>query len=408
MARALNRGDARAAGVSALLMLPQAVTFAVLAGLPPEMGLYAAVLPVIVAALLSPSPTQISGPNTAVAVMLGSALAPLATPGSDDYLRLAAVLTAGVAVVQLLLAVAGAGRLLARCPTSAVAGLNLGIGSLMLAGQVAPALGLTAVHDLPMLPAAWVQLQRAGQCNLTALLVAAAALFGGLACVLGRRRAVWAPAAALLAGTLAAGLLDAGWGPAAIPLERLGFVRLQWSDLRLPDAAGLAPYAVKQLAVHAVEIAVVASLQSAMLLHSAMPRVGAADCRQELLAQASANLVAAASSGFAGSASFNRTSAHQAAGACTPAAALLSSLLLAFGAAVAAPALAWMPHAAVAGALAGVALQIVAAGWAAARGQRGPALAVAALALVAGIVPALMLALLAMALPAPARAVMDP
>ncbi|MFG6464769.1 SulP family inorganic anion transporter [Roseateles sp. DXS20W] len=391
-------GDWRAASVSALLMLPQAVTFAVLAGLPPEMGLYAAALPVIVAALLSPSPTQISGPNTAVAVMLGCALAPLATPGSHDYIVMAAALTAAVALVQLLLALAGAGGLLARCPPASIAGLNLGIGGLMLAGQVAPLLGLTAVHDLPLLSAAWVQLQRAAECNPSALGLASLSLCCGLAWARRGRRGVWAPVVALLAGALATALLDAGWGPAATQLERLGAVRLQWPAWQMPELAGLAPYALKQLAVHAVEIAVVASLQSAILLHSALATVAARDCRRELMAQASSNLVAAAGGGFAGSASFNRTAVHQAAGALTPAAAVLSTLLLVGGALLAAPALARLPHAVIAGTLALVAVQMMAAGWAAALRQPGRrrlmALGVAALALVAGIVPALLLVLL--------------
>ena len=75
---------------------PGSCKFCLLAGLPPEMGLYASVIPVIVASLLGPSALLLSGPNTAVAVMLGIALLPLAAPGSQDYLVLAATLTAMV------------------------------------------------------------------------------------------------------------------------------------------------------------------------------------------------------------------------------------------------------------------------------------------------------------------------
>jgi len=73
---ALATGDMRAAWVSAIVMLPQAVAFAVIAGLPPEMGIYASVIPVMLAALLGASPRLLSGPNTAVSVMMGAALLP--------------------------------------------------------------------------------------------------------------------------------------------------------------------------------------------------------------------------------------------------------------------------------------------------------------------------------------------
>src|SRR5713226_3739122 len=75
-----SAGDWRAGWVSAVVILPQTVVLATLAGMPPETGVYTSVFPVIVAALLGSSPRLLSGPNTAVAVMLAAALTPLATP----------------------------------------------------------------------------------------------------------------------------------------------------------------------------------------------------------------------------------------------------------------------------------------------------------------------------------------
>src|SRR5712691_2924260 len=89
-------GDWRAGWVSAVVMLPQTVVLATLAGMPPETGVYTSIFPVIVAALLGSSPRLLSGPNTAVAVMLAAALTPLATPYSGEYVALALTLTAMV------------------------------------------------------------------------------------------------------------------------------------------------------------------------------------------------------------------------------------------------------------------------------------------------------------------------
>ena len=65
-------------------MLPQAIAFAVIAGLPPETGIHASVIPVIVAALAGASQRLLSGPNTIVSMMFAAALLPLAAPGSRD------------------------------------------------------------------------------------------------------------------------------------------------------------------------------------------------------------------------------------------------------------------------------------------------------------------------------------
>src|SRR5262250_678756 len=94
--------DWRAGWVSAIVMLPQTIVLATLAGMPPETGVYASVFPVIVAALAGASPRLLSGPNTAVAAMIATALAPLATAASDEYVALALTLTAMVGAVQLL------------------------------------------------------------------------------------------------------------------------------------------------------------------------------------------------------------------------------------------------------------------------------------------------------------------
>ena len=68
------RADALAGLVGALIVLPQGIAFATLAGLPPQFGLYCAMLPAIAAALWGASWHQVSGPTNAIA--LGAALAP--------------------------------------------------------------------------------------------------------------------------------------------------------------------------------------------------------------------------------------------------------------------------------------------------------------------------------------------
>ena len=84
--------DLAAGLIGALIVLPQGIAFATLAGLPPEYGLYAAMVPTAVAALFGSSLHTVSGPTNAISIMTFASLAPLAVPGSHEYVQLAGTL----------------------------------------------------------------------------------------------------------------------------------------------------------------------------------------------------------------------------------------------------------------------------------------------------------------------------
>src|SRR5512139_2133842 len=84
-----SRDDAMAGLTGAMIVLPQGVAFATIAGLPPQYGLYAAMMPAIVAALFGSSWHLVSGPTTAISIALFASLHGLAEPGSVEYIRLA-------------------------------------------------------------------------------------------------------------------------------------------------------------------------------------------------------------------------------------------------------------------------------------------------------------------------------
>jgi SulP family sulfate permease len=105
LTRASLRADLEAGLISAVLILPQAIALASLAGMPPETGIYASIVPVIVAALWGSSWHALSGPNTAVCVLLASSLAPFASPGSDAYVGYALTLTFLVGAIGLAVGV---------------------------------------------------------------------------------------------------------------------------------------------------------------------------------------------------------------------------------------------------------------------------------------------------------------
>jgi SulP family sulfate permease len=97
------RADFVAGLTVALVLVPQSMAYAQLAGLPPYYGLYAAFLPVMIAALWGSSNQLGTGPVAVVSLLTASSLTPLAAPGSEQYVALAVMLALLVGIVQLLL-----------------------------------------------------------------------------------------------------------------------------------------------------------------------------------------------------------------------------------------------------------------------------------------------------------------
>lgn len=388
----LHSGDIRAAWVSAVVMLPQAVAFAVIAGLPPEMGIYASVIPVIVAALLGSAPRLISGPNTAVAVMLGAALLPLAVPGSAEYLTLAIALTAMIGIMQLAAGLAGAGRLLAVLPPFVSNGLSAGIGLAMIASQLAPATGLLAARDAAPWLSAWYAALSWNSVNPYAVGVAAAAAAAGLVAGRVKVRRVQPLIAAIVVGSIVAWLLDVLVGANAANLDRVGQLRVALFSWTWPKLNWDEWYIFKQLAHNALAISVVGGLQTVVIARSIAEHSNA---RRELLAQGAANISAALTGGFAGSGSFNRTAAHVAAGAQTRSASVFSAFILLALAWLAGPLFSNIAIPAVAGTVALIGWGLLRSGMASLavdRSSRAATLVIAASAVIGGLEASLILA----------------
>jgi sulfate permease, SulP family len=147
------RADAIAALLAAVLVLPQGIAFATLAGLPPAWGLYSAVVPTFLAALAGSSRHVLTGPTNAMSLALAAALAPLALAGSPEYLRLALVLTLMVGAIQIAVAVMRLGDLAHFIAPSVLLGFTSGAAVLI---------AWHAAHSLVAWPCCCAGVARAG------------------------------------------------------------------------------------------------------------------------------------------------------------------------------------------------------------------------------------------------------
>ncbi len=318
------RADLLAGLTGAVVVLPQGVAFATLAGLPPQYGLYAAMLPCIVAALFGSSRLMVTGPANAISLTTVALIAPLATIGTPHYVQLVLTLSFLVGALQLLLGLARVGAIVERVPHSVVVGFTAGAALLIIVNQLPVALGLS----LPRGGSSWQQLRGTAlhlpQLQLPALLAAA---FTVAAALLARPLTRWVPAmlVALLAGTCAAkamAWLAPGWPPLATVQALPGpLPPLSWPDLSIDTV---------RLLFGATLVMTLLALTEAMAIAKAVARQygDGLDGNREFVGQGLANIVGSFFSSMPCSGSFNRSGVNVEAGARTPLAASSAAVFL--------------------------------------------------------------------------------
>ncbi len=127
----------------AVLALPQSMAYALIAGLPAEYGLYAAMLPVLIACLWGSSKHMVGGPTAAISVVLFTAIAPLAPPGSAQFIQYALLLTFLAGLFQWLLGMLRFGVLVNFVSHSVLLGFTCGAALVIAIGQLPYLLGIT-------------------------------------------------------------------------------------------------------------------------------------------------------------------------------------------------------------------------------------------------------------------------
>ena len=104
-------GDLLAGVIVAIMLVPQGMAYALLAGLPPQIGLYASIMPLVIYGLMGTSRTLAVGPVAIVSLLVVSGVTPLADPGSAQYVQLAITLAFLVAIIQFIMGVVKLGFL---------------------------------------------------------------------------------------------------------------------------------------------------------------------------------------------------------------------------------------------------------------------------------------------------------
>jgi SulP family sulfate permease len=346
VSRLTLRADLVAGLLGALLVLPQGIAFATLAGLPPEYGLYTAVIPCAVAALFGSSWHVMSGPTNANSLALFAMLAPLAIPGSPVYIDLALTVTILVGLLQLAVGVLRLGSLANFISPAALLGFTGGAAALIAIHALRDLFGFGSEAGHGTGELLRFVATHLSQIHPGALLVGVVTLV--VAVAVRRFNRDWPfMLIGLIAGAVVALVLSrygAAWsvsllGAIPSPLPPLRVPDVDWS--RLPELLGLS-----------VALSIVALGQSISVAKTVAVRSGQRiDPNREFVGQGLSNVVGGFFSSYVSCGSLNRSLPNLEAGARTPLASVCAALWLVALVAISASLLAYIPMAAIAGLL---------------------------------------------------------
>jgi len=323
--RANLKDDGIAGITGALIVLPQAVAFATIAGLPPEYGLYAAMIPTIIAALFGSSWHLVSGPTTAISIVVFASVSPYAEPGTTQYIEMVLTLTFLTGLFQLAMGLAKMGALVNFISHTVVIGFTAGAALLIAASQVKNFFGLDIQRGAPAYEVVRQMMIQIGNLNPYITAVAVVSLIAGLLARKYLKRVPYMIVAMVVGGVFAA-FLDREFGNDITHIKTVGALAASLPPLSIPDfsLATLKNTFFSALAVTVLALTEAVSISRSIAVKSEQHING----NQEFIGQGLSNLFGSFFSGYASSGSFNRSGVNFESGARTPLAAVFSSVFL--------------------------------------------------------------------------------
>ncbi|WP_298450986.1 sulfate permease [uncultured Marinobacter sp.] len=345
--------DLVAAVIVTVMLIPQSLAYALLAGLPAHVGLYASILPLMIYAIFGTSRTLSVGPVAVVSLMTAAALAPLAEAGTPEYLAGAVLLAVISGLMLTLMGILRLGFLANFLSHPVISGFITASGIVIAASQLKHIFGVQASGQ-NLLTITQSLIQSIGGANIPTLLIGAGALLFlmfsrkhlkpllvrfGVETRLADIITKTAPILAVVATTLVAWLLQLD----AQGVRLVGVVPSGLPELTMPP---LDWELWQQLAASALLISIVGFVESVSVGQTlAAKRRQRIDPDQELIGLGTANLGAGFSGGMPVTGGFSRSVVNFDAGAKTPAAGAYAAIGIALATLFLTPAIAYLPQA---------------------------------------------------------------
>jgi sulfate permease, SulP family len=346
------RSDLFAGFTGAIIVLPQAVAFAMIAGLPPQYGLYTAMVTPIIAALFGSSRHLISGPTTAISIVVFSVISQHAEPSTEAYIALTLTLTFIAGIFQIAFGLARLGALVNFVSPSVVTGFTAGAAVLIATSQLKHAFGITIPKGSSFLETWATIFGSYAHLNVYTLTVAVSTLASAVAIKRLNSRLPNMLIAMIVGSVLNIVLEGQQHG-----VTLVGELSVFLPPFSVPD---LSIETMRLLTPGAFAVALLGLIEAVSISRSvAVASRQSIDGNQEFIGQGLSNIVGSFFSSYAGSGSFTRTGLNYQLGAKTPLSAIFAALFLVAILVLVSPLTAYLPIAAMGGVILLVAYNLI-------------------------------------------------
>ncbi len=346
------KADFIAGLTGAVLVFPQGIAFATIAGMPPEYGLYTAMVVPIIAALFGSSFHLVSGPTTAISIVVFATISQHAVPGTEEYIAMVLTLTFLAGIYQLAFGLAKFGVLVNFVSHNVVIGFTTGAAFLIASSQITHILGISTTKGVGFIEV-WKELYF-GISEFNGFL-----FFIGMSTVISailiKRYQPKLPN--LFVGLLVGGVV--GWSLKSFTssIITVGNITAFIPPLSFPD---FSIHSLTEIAPGAFAVALLGLIEASSISRSVATKSNQKiNSNQEFIGQGVSNIVGSFFSSYASSGSFTRTGVNYESGAKTPLSAILAALILIIIVLLVAPFMAYLPIASMAGIILLVAYNLI-------------------------------------------------
>jgi SulP family sulfate permease len=325
LAKKTWKDDLIAGLTGTIIVIPQAVAFAIIAGLPPVYGFYTAMITPIIAALFGSSYHLISGPTTAISIVVFATVSKFADPATEleSYIALTLTLTFMAGVIQLAMGMARMGKLVNFVSHSVVIGFTAGAGVLIAFKQLKHVFGLEVPQGSSFYEIVRTIVLNIENTNWYVFTVAMGTL---ILAILIKRFAKPVSRFYMLIAMVLGSLIAYFLGGESVGIENVGDIPSNLPPFNMP---ALSLPSVRNLSSGAVTLALLGLIEAVAIARSiSLSSHQRIDGNQEFKGQGLSNIIASFFSAYMGSGSFTRSGVNYQAGAKTPMSAIYAALFL--------------------------------------------------------------------------------
>ena len=314
-------GDLNAGLIVAIMLIPQGMAYAMLAGLPPVIGLYASTVPLIIYALFGTSRQLAVGPVAMVSLLVLSGVSLLAEPGTDEYISLALLLMLMIGVFQLLLGVFKLGFIVNFLSHAVISGFTSAAAIIIGLSQLKHLIGVSLEADKNVFLIIGETIRRAGEINPATLAIGVGSI---VLLILMKKyvKKIPGPLVVVVLSILAVYLFNLnGLGVKIVGEVPAGLPSLSLPAFQMDALIALVPIALTISFIGYMESIAMAKAIAAKEKYKIDPD-------RELIGLGLANVGGSFFAGYPVTGGFSRSAVNYQAGARTPLASIITALLI--------------------------------------------------------------------------------